>query len=117
MQNLFKLNMDSLYGVQNQKDINEHYKCKSEHWMQTEYDENVLEFRKLPNWNHKVNLGKADGLEGDKDVKNTLPSHLRAFILSNSKRFMKDLIRKFYGFITYNVYYTDPDSLYIEQKY
>ena len=43
MQGLVKLLMNSLYGVQIRKDINEFYKCKSEHWMQTEYDDNVLD--------------------------------------------------------------------------
>ena len=39
MQKLVKLIMNSLYGVQIRKDIDQFYKCKSEHWMQTEYDE------------------------------------------------------------------------------
>ena len=43
MQRLVKLIMNSLYGVQIRKDINQSYKCKSQHWMETEYDENVLD--------------------------------------------------------------------------
>ena len=43
MQGLPKLIIKSLYGVQIRKDIDQSYKCKSEHWVQTEYDENVLE--------------------------------------------------------------------------
>ena len=43
MQVLVKLIMNSLYGVQIQKDNKESYYCISETWMQTEYDENVLE--------------------------------------------------------------------------
>ena len=39
MQGLVKLLMNSLYGVQILKDINESYKCESEHWMKTEYAE------------------------------------------------------------------------------
>ena len=50
--------------------------------METEYDEYVLEYWKLPNGNFIVKFKKDDGLDGDKDVKNTLPSHLGAFILS-----------------------------------
>ena len=34
--------MNSLYGVQIRNDINESYCCKPVHWMQTEYDENVI---------------------------------------------------------------------------
>ena len=42
MQGLVKLVMNSLYGVQIRNYINESYYCKSETWMKTEYDENVL---------------------------------------------------------------------------
>ena len=38
MQNLVKLIMNSLYGVQIRKDSDHFLKCKSERWMQTEYD-------------------------------------------------------------------------------
>ena len=48
MQGLVKLIMNSLYEVHLRKDINEYY-CKSETWMQTEYDEKVLDYWKLPN--------------------------------------------------------------------
>ena len=41
-QMLIKLIMNSLYGVQIRRDINESYYCKSETWMKTEIDENVL---------------------------------------------------------------------------
>ena len=41
MQKLVKLIMNSLYGVQIRKNIDQSYKCKSQHWMETEYDENV----------------------------------------------------------------------------
>ena len=36
--------MNSLYGVQIRKHFNESSKCISEHWMQTEYDDNVLDY-------------------------------------------------------------------------
>ena len=84
MQRFVKLIMNSLFGVQIRKDINQSYKCKSQHWMETEYDENVLDYWRLPNGNYIVKLKKDDGLEGDNDVKNTVPSHVGAFILSNS---------------------------------
>ena len=44
MQGLVKLIMNSLYGVQIRKDVDQSYKCKAQHWMETEYDENVLEY-------------------------------------------------------------------------
>ena len=65
MQKLVKLIMNSLYGVQIRKDIYQSYKCKSQHWMETEYDENVLDYWKLPNGNYIVKLKKDDGLEGE----------------------------------------------------
>ena len=117
MQGLVKLIKNSLYGVQIRKDIDQSYKCKSQHWMETEYDENVLDYWKLPNGNYIVKLKKDDGLESDNDVKNTLMSHLGAFILSNSKRIMNNFIREINGFYNNSIYYGDTDSSYIEKKY
>ena len=54
MQGLVKLTMNSLYGVQIRKDIDQSYKCKSQHWMETEYDENVLDYWKLRKGNYIV---------------------------------------------------------------
>ena len=61
-------------------------------------------------------IKKDDGLESDNDVKNTLPSHLGAFILSNSKRIMNNFIREINGFYNNSIYYGDTDSLYIEER-
>ena len=58
MQKLIKLNMNSLYGVQIRRDINESYYCKSETWMKTEFDENVLDYWKLTNGNYIVKMKK-----------------------------------------------------------
>ena len=85
--------------------------------METEYNDNVLRFWRLPNGNNIVKLKKDDGLEGNNDVNKTLPSHLGAFILSNSKRIRKSLIREINGFYNNSFYYGDTDSLYIENKY
>ena len=76
MQILLKSIMNSFYGIQIRRDINESYKCKSQHWMKTEYHNSVLEYWRLPNGKYIVKLKKDDGLDGDKFVKNTLPSHL-----------------------------------------
>ena len=85
--------------------------------METEYDENVLDFWKLPNGKYIVKFKKDDRLEGDNDVKNTLPSRLGAFILCNSKRNMKQFIKEINGFYNNIIYYSDTDSLYKEKKY
>ena len=117
MQKLIKLNMNSLYGVQIRRDINESYYCKSETWMKTEFDENVLDYWKLTNGNYIVKMKKDDGLDDDCDIENTLPAVLGAFILSNSKRIMNNFIREINGFYNNSITYTDCDSLYIEKKY
>ena len=85
--------------------------------METEYDDNVLDYWRLPNGIYIVNLKKDDGLDGDNDVKNTLPSHLGAFILSNSKRIMNNFMRENNGFYINSIYYGDTDRVYIEKKY
>ena len=53
--------------------------------MQTEYDDNVLDYWKLSNGNYIVMMKKDDGLDYNNDKKNTLSFHLGAFILSNSQ--------------------------------
>ena len=117
MQGLVKLNMNSLYGVQIRRDINESFYCKSETCMKTEFDENVLDYWRLPNGNYIVKMKKDDGVDDDCDIKNTLPAVLGAFILSNSKRIMNNFIRQIKGFYINSIYYGDTDSLYIEKNY
>ena len=58
MQNVVILFMNSLYGVQLRKDIDQFYNCKSQHWMQTEYDDNVLDYWRLPNGSYIVKFEK-----------------------------------------------------------
>ena len=117
LQGLVKLLMNSLYGNQIRRDIDQSIEYKSQHWMETEYDDNVLDYWRLPNGNYIVKLKMDDRLDCDNDVKNTLPSHLGAFILSNSKRFMNNFIREINGFYNNSIYYGDTDSLYIEKNY
>ena len=117
MQKLVKLIMNSLYGVQTRKDINESYHSKSETWMKTEFDKNELDHWKLPNENYIVKMNRDDGLDDGCDIKNTLPAVLGAFILANSRRIMNKFIKEINGFFNNSVYYTDTDSLYIEKKY
>ena len=83
---------------------------------ETEFDENVLDYWKLPNGNYIVKMKKDDELDDNCDIKNTLPAVLRAFILANSRRIMNEFIRKINGFYSNNIYYTDTDSLYIGKK-
>ena len=48
MHGLVKIIMNNFYGVQKRKDINESYECKSHHWMKAEYDDNGLDYWRLP---------------------------------------------------------------------
>ena len=69
-QGLVKLIKNSLYGVQIRKNINESSYCKSETWMKTEFDENLLEYWNLANGHFIVKMKKDDGLDDDCDIKN-----------------------------------------------
>ena len=76
MQGLAKLIMNSPYGLQIRRDISESYYCKSETWMKTEFDGNVLDYWRLPNGNYIVKMKKDDGLDDDCDIKKYLPAVL-----------------------------------------
>ena len=117
MQLLVKLLMNSLYGEQICKDIEEKFACKSEMWMQTEYDERVKDYWKVSGINYIVKMIDDAGLEDENKKLNTMPLHLGVFVLSNSKRIMNNFIHAINGFYTNDVYYTDTDSLYIENKH
>ena len=57
------------------------------------------------------------GLEDEVKKLNIMSLHLGSFVLSNSKRIMNNFIHAINGFYTNDVYYTDTDSLYIENKH
>ena len=84
--------------------------------MQTENDDIVLENWSLTDGKYNVKLKTVDGLKGDNHVKNTLPSHPGAFILSNSERIMTNFVREINGFYNESIYYGDTDSLFIEKN-
>ena len=117
MQLLVKLLMCSLYGEQIRKDIEEKFACKSEYWMQSEYDERVKNYWKVSGINYIVKMIDDAGLEDEVKKLNTMPLHLGAFVLPNSKRLMNNFIHAIDGFHTNDVYYTDTESLYIENKH
>ena len=117
MQLLVKLLMNSLYGENIRKNIEEKFACKSEYWMMTEYDERVKDYWKISGNNYIVKMIDDAGLEDEVKKLNTMPLHLGAFVLSNSKGIMNNFIHAINGFYTNDVYYTDTDSLYIENKH
>ena len=101
---LVKLLMNSLYGENIRKDIEEKFSCKSEMWMQTEYDERVKDYWKISNINYIVKMIDDIGLEDETKKINTMPLHLGAFVLSNSKQIMNIFIHAIDGFYTNDVY-------------
>ena len=84
MELLVNLSMDSLYGEQIRRDIEEEYVSKSENWMLTEYDERVKDYWCIGTGKYIVKLGQDKGKEDDNDKVNVMPLHLGAFVLSNS---------------------------------
>ena len=58
-----------------------------------------------------------EGLLDEVKRVNTMPLHLGAFVLSNSKRIIKDFLHSIDGFYNNDVYFRDTDSLYIENKH
>ena len=109
--------MKSLYGENIAKDIEESFACKSEDWMMSEYDERVKDYWKLSHENYIVKMIDDKGLEDDVKKSNTMPLHLGAFVLSNSKRIMNNFIHPINTFYTNDIYYGDTDSLYLENKH
>ena len=65
MQLLVKLIMNSLYGENIRKDIEEKFVCKSEMWMETEYDERVKDYWKISGINYIVKMIDDGGLEDE----------------------------------------------------
>ena len=108
---MVRLIMNSIYGQTIRRDIEDEFCCKTENWMKTEYDERVKDYWRLPNGHYIVQLSLDEGVDGEIDNKNTMPSQLGAFILSNSKRIMNNFVEVFDGFKSNNVFYQDTDSL------
>ena len=117
MQLSIKLIMNTLYGEFLRKDFLEDYQCKSEMWMMIEFDERVLDYQKIVHGNYIVKLKHDEGLEGYVRKINTLLLQLVVFILSNSKRVMNNFLHAIEGLPTNDVYYTDTDSLNIENQH
>ena len=103
MQLLVKLLKNCLYGEQIRKDIEEKFACKSEMWMLTEYDERVKDYWKISGIIYIVKMFDDPGLEDGIKKINTMPLHLGAFVLSNSKRIMNNFIHAINGFYTNDV--------------
>ena len=85
--------------------------------MQTEYDERVVDYQKFNYGNYIVKLKDDAGLDDEVEKFNTMPLHLGAFVLWNSKRLMKNFLDAIDGFHTNDVFYSDTDRLYIKYRH
>ena len=108
--------MNSLYGEQICKDFAEKFACKSECWRMIENDEKVKDYCNIGYGNNIVKAVVDARLEDEVLKLSTLPLHLGAFLLSNSKRLKNNFIHAISGFCTNDVYHTDTDSLYVANK-
>ena len=116
MQLSVKLLMNSFFCKNIQKDIEGKFACESEAWRMTEYDERVKDFWNLSGINYIIKMIDDAGLDNEVKYLNTMPLHLGAFVLSNSKRIRNNFIHVIIRFPSVDVYYTDTDSFYIENK-
>ena len=109
----------SVYGGNIRKDINEEYKCVTEHWMKENFVDRVKEWFPLKNGSLIVKLEDDEGVDDYDKAKsiNKMPSQFGSYILSHSKRSMNNVIKQINGFYNNIIYYTDTDSLYIHKKY
>ena len=83
----------------------------------SEYDEPVKAYWRMSHGNYVGKMIDDKGLEDEVKKLNNMPLHLEAFVLSNIKRIMNSFIHAINGFNTIDVYYTDTESLYIENKH
>ena len=100
------------YGSCIRQDINENYKCVTENWMNTEYDDRVKNYIPLENDNYMVNIVDHEGIMKI----NSQPFQFGSMILSHSKRLMNDVILTLDGFKNNKIYYSDTDSVYIHKN-
>ena len=68
-----ELIMNSLYGGQIRRDIEESYQSKSEMWMMFEYVERVLDYQKVNYGKNIVKKKDDDGLQVEVKKVNTMP--------------------------------------------
>ena len=105
MELLAKLLLNSLYGEQIGKNIEEDFVSKSEYWMLAEIDGRVKDYWSIGNSKYIVKLARDEGKKYDSDKVNVIPLHLGAFVPSNSKRIKKNFVGVIGGLKSIDVYY------------
>ena len=118
LQTMCKDVTDGAYGSCFRRDITENFKCVTENWMETEYDDRVKNWFPFENGNFMVNIQDHKGVDdnGISKKTNSQPFHFGLMILPHSKRLMNDVILTLDGFTNNKIYYGDTDSLYIHKN-
>ena len=104
MQLLLKLLMNSWFGEQIRKDIVKKFASNSEYWMMSENGQRGKAYWRLSHGYYIVKVTDGAGLEDEVKILNTMPLHLGAFVLSNSKWIMINFIHAKSGFFTNDVF-------------
>ena len=103
MQLLVKFLMNSFYGKNIRKDIDEKLACKSEAWMMSEYDERVnmmKDYWKSSGIIYIIKMIDDAGFEDEVKKINSMPLHMAVFVLGDSRRNMNNFIHAINGFYT-----------------
>ena len=86
--------------------------------MKEDSNDKVREWFPLKNGNLFVKIEDDKSVDDYDKAKsmNTMPSHFGWYVLSLNKRLMNDFIKQTGGFYKNSIYYTDTDSLYIDEN-
>jgi len=105
---LCKLLLNSIYGKTVTRDIEEKYIITSKReFALHKNDHTVKDFDFLSNGQVLMKI--------EERGKSFFPSQFGSYILAHSRRVMNDIVHAIDGFNTFKIWYTDTDSLYIDQ--
>ena len=103
--------MKSLHGQLKRTDSEGSRDFQSDEWMLEEFGKRSKECRELPDGTF-VTKKPDEGVDFiELDEQNTIPSQLRASVISNSESVMTDFMMELIEFYSKIVYYGDDDSL------
>ena len=115
MQGLVELFKHSLYGLHVRKDNSEFIKCKFQNCMETEYDDNALDYWRRLIRKYIVKLKKEDGLDCDIDIKNTKSSNLGVSFYQMVKQLWLSVSEKS-TVLPIIEYITETQTVYVARK-
>ena len=119
LQTLTKKCCNSPYVCFIRKDIEKCYKCVTQNWMKSEYDNSVVDWFPLKVGNDVVKIKGKECVDvgGISKKINSQPCHLGSFILSHPKWLMNDIVFALGGFINNETNDGDSDNVYIHNDY